>query len=68
MSCELKVEKTDIKSAMENSVLSNTSKSEQEKTENSNLSRKKGRDQDLYFTLNERDIKQSAQTKSDPQS
>jgi len=57
MSCEIKIERTEIKSAMETSVLSKENKSDTEKSESTNLPRKKGRDQDIFFTLNERDVK-----------
>ena len=62
MAAELKIEKTDIKSAMDSSVIA------QPKAEESKEGRKKGRDnQDLLFTLNERDVRpnQTGQVKKD---
>lgn len=67
MSCELKVEKTEGKNAMDYSVFSKYQTSgEQEKNEAAQSRKKK--DQDIYFTLNERDVKQTAQSKVDSQS
>lgn len=51
MATELKIEKTDHKSAMEGSVFQ-SSKGDEQKTEG----RKQGR-ADMFFTLNERDFK-----------
>ena len=56
MATELKFEKTDIKSAMESSVLNYPGKGEEQKSETQG--RQKGRsNQDIFFTLNERDVK-----------
>jgi hypothetical protein len=51
MAADLKIEKTDGKTAMDSSVVN------QPKAEEQKESRKKGRDNDLFFTLNERDVK-----------
>ena len=66
MATELKVEKTEIKVAMEASVLNYPGKGEEAKEQPQG--RKPGRaNQDLFFTLNERDVKpnQSGQVKKD---
>lgn len=55
MATELKIEKTDIKSAMESSVLNYPGKGEESK--NDQPGRKQGRDKDMFFTINERDVK-----------
>ena len=54
MATELKIEKTEIKTAMEASVISKS----EEKAEGTLGRKQRGRDQDLFFTLNERDVKQ----------
>ena len=57
MATELKFEKTDIKSAMESSVLNYPGKGEESKNETQGRQKGRGNNQDLFFTLNERDIK-----------
>lgn len=64
MATELKLEKTDIKSAMESSVLNYPGKGEESKNETQGRQKGRGNHQDLFFTLNERDIK--PQSKKDP--